>query len=245
MGGATEAVIFDGSDTAIVLDPAVVPQAAPDWFDAGHWRALGALRSGGGGRGGVLFIDTPAGECVWRHYRRGGAVARALDDRYLWRGRDRSRGFAEFRLLQRLRALQLPVPVAVAARVRRSGWYYRADLITRCIPAARTMAEQLAATGLDEGLAARIGATIAAFHRHGVYHADLNAHNVLVNAQGIHLIDFDRGALRPPQTAWQQGNLARLKRSLLKLGAARDGAEAFERGLWAALLRGYRRGPQA
>ena len=53
----------------------------------------------------------------------------------------------------------------------------------------------------------------------------------------VHVIDFDRGRLRAPG-AWARGNVARLRRSLMKLArnwpAGRCSAAA-----WASLLAGY------
>ena len=48
------------------------------------------------------------------------------------------------------------------------------------------------------------------------------AHNLMLDQHGmVWLLDFDRGALRAPARDWQQDNLARLQRSLRKLGADR------------------------
>src|SRR6185312_24099 len=66
---------------------------------------------------------------------------------------------------------------------------------------------------------------VGRFHRAGIWHADLNAHNVLVSPAGLHLIDFDRGRQRAPAAGWRLANLRRLRRSLLKLGAAAAGLE--------------------
>ncbi|MEE7561082.1 3-deoxy-D-manno-octulosonic acid kinase, partial [Xanthomonas sp. Kuri4-2] len=70
------------------------------------------------------------------------------------------------------------------------------------------------------------GRLIARFHRAGLDHADLNAHNILFdgNHQGW-LIDFDRGVLRIPATRWRERNLARLQRSLVKLRGERSREE--------------------
>ncbi|MDE1892908.1 MAG: 3-deoxy-D-manno-octulosonic acid kinase [Xanthomonadaceae bacterium] len=227
----------------ILFDAEVSPQVGHDWFVPDYWRERGALRVQAGGRGGVAVIETPAGECVLRHYRRGGLVAALLGDRYLWHGAARTRPFREFRLLAQIARLALPGPGVVAARYVRRGMFYRADLITRRIAAAQTLAECLAAGRLDAGLAAAVGELIARFHRAGVCHADLNAHNVLVTAHGLYLIDLDRGRFRTPARRWQQANLRRLRRSLLKLGAAPAGAAAFEAQVWQPLLTGYGRTP--
>lgn len=257
----TQAQVQATPDGAILFDAAAAAQAAPshagvepqnghapgpatfdaNWFEPTPSRGAAV----NGGRGGAMYIDAPFGRCVLRHYRRGGMVARMMGDRYLWTGAERTRGFAEFRLLVALRARDLPVPMPVAARYRRSGAHYRADLITRRIDGAKTLAELLAAQNANADVAARVGAAIARFHAEGAYHADLNAHNILLNDGAVWLIDFDRGELRTPERDWQLANLARLKRSLLKLGAAREGDAAFARTLWNPLMAAYARGSAA
>jgi 3-deoxy-D-manno-octulosonic acid kinase len=230
--------IEDDATGAILFDPASVPQVTGDWFDPAFWRAGERLREQGGGRGGVAIVQTPVGECVLRHYRRGGMVARLLGDRYLWTGRDRTRSFREFRLLANLSARGLPVPGPVASRYVRHGMRYRADLIMRRIADASTLAECLADGRLDSTLAARVGELVARFHREGVWHADLNAHNVLVGDDRLHLIDFDRGEFRAEARGWREANLERLRRSLLKLGAAERGGR-FQEAIWGPLIQAY------
>lgn len=225
----------------MVYDPRLPETPTGEWFERAWWEARGAARAGRGGRGGVAFLDTPVGACVLRHYHRGGLAAPALGDRYLWTGCSRSRGFAEFRLLARLHALGLPVPAPIAARCQRHGWYYRADLITRRIDGAQTLASVIEAGQLDADLAARVGALVGRFHAAGVDHADLNAHNILLAAGGLWMVDFDRGELRVTGTAWKLENLARLKRSLLKVGACGRDERVLDREVWTPLMRGYER----
>jgi 3-deoxy-D-manno-octulosonic acid kinase len=226
---------------AILFDAEVSPQVGHDWFAPDYWRGQNALHVQAGGRGGVAIIATPAGECVLRHYRRGGLVASLMGDRYLWMGADRTRPFTEFRLLGEIARLGLPGPSVVAARYCRHGVFYTADLITRRIEGAKTLAECLALGQLDDKLAEEVGALVARFHRVGIWHADLNAHNVLVTADELFLIDFDRGQQRRPADAWQQANLQRLRRSLVKLGAAVEGEAAFDQTIWQPLLYRYGR----
>ncbi|MBU6417812.1 MAG: 3-deoxy-D-manno-octulosonic acid kinase, partial [Xanthomonadaceae bacterium] len=159
----------------------------------------------------------------------------------VWSGRVRSRGFAEFGLLAELRQRGLPVPVPIAARYARRGVYYTADLITRTIENARTLAGIIAARRFDSALAAQVGALVARFHAAGVDHADLNAHNILAADERLWLIDFDRGEIRGTGTAWKLANLARLKRSLLKVGACDQDEAMLDREIWAPLMRGYER----
>ncbi|MGN6520992.1 MAG: 3-deoxy-D-manno-octulosonic acid kinase [Dokdonella sp.] len=223
------------SDGAIVYDAALGAVPTAEWFDAAHWGLLGRAA---GGRGGVVFVDTPAGACALRHYHRVGLAARVSADVYVWTGAARTRAFREFDLLARLADLHLPVSLPVAACYRRSGLGYRADLLTRRIEGAETLAARVARGELDPRLAERIVGTVARFNRAGAFHADLNAHNVLVGGDGgVSLIDFDRGRMRKPHFTWQQANLARLLRSLRKLGARH--LDGFESRFWHPLLAAY------
>jgi 3-deoxy-D-manno-octulosonic acid kinase len=226
---------------AILFDAALSPQVGRDWFSPEYWREQSALQTQAGGRGGVAIIATPVGGCVLRHYRRGGVMASLMGDRYVWSGADRTRPFVEFRLLGEIARLGLPGPAAVAAGYRRHGMLYSADLITRRIDGAQTLAMCLAARQLDEELAGEVGALVARFHRAGVWHADLNAHNVMIAPDGLYLIDFDRGELRKPAVDWQQSNLQRLRRSLIKLGAAEQGEAVFDKTVWQPLVYRYGR----
>lgn len=226
----------------MVYDANLVEAPTHDWFDPSWWQAQNRMRESDGGRGGVALLDTPAGPCVLRHYRRGGWMTPLLGDRYVWNGRSRSRGFLEFALLAELAQRGLPVPAPVAARYRRRGPYYTADLITRTIEGAQTLTDIIAAQRMDAMLAERIGALVARFHVAGVDHADLNAHNILVAGDGLWLIDFDRGEIRVTGTAWKLANLARLKRSLLKVGACDRNEAVLDREIWVPLMRGYERG---
>ena len=229
----TRAQRQDTAHGAILFDASLAAQAQDGWFDPAWWHAHGATSAATGGRGSAWLVEAPFGPCVLRHYRRGGLAARLLGDRYLWTGEARTRAFAEFRLLQALAARGLPVPAPVAARYVRHGLAYRADLLMQRIPQSETLAQWIAQDRVDEATLARVGATVAAFHAAGAYHADLNAHNVMFGDDRVYLIDFDRSELRAPSRGWQAANLARLKRSLVKLEMR--GVET----LWGALERAY------
>ena len=208
-----------------------------EWFRDRYWRERNLVVGEVPGRGAVLFVRR--GERTWalRHYRRGGAAARLTADRYLWTGLERTRPFREWRLLRRLYEERLPVPRPVAAHVRRSGLTWRGDIITERIADTHSLAAAMTAGGIDAGVWEAVGATLRRFHDRGVYHADLNAHNVLLDkGMQVFLVDFDRSAVRTG-ASWKQRNLDRLRRSLDKI--ARTGGGAFEEPDWGRLLRGY------
>ena len=112
----TDQRVEEGAVGTILFDPTRASQVDSHWFSPAHWGERGALRSQAGGRGGVAVIETPAGEAVLRHYRRGGMVARLFGDRYLFTGRSRTRSVREFLLLAELERRGLPVSPPVASR---------------------------------------------------------------------------------------------------------------------------------
>lgn len=222
----------------MLVDEAVAPDFDEPHFDPEYWRARGALSVASGGRGTVFFAHTAGGDWALRHYHRGGLVGRWLDDVYLWQGADRTRAFREWRLLAHMHEAGLPVPRPVAARYRRRGPVYTADLVTLRIPGAEPLSRRLARATAPADIWRRIGACVRRFHDAGVYHADLSAHNLLVDDAGtVHVLDFDRGRLRG-DGGWKAANLARLERSLAKI---RREDPRTPRADWSALLAAYTR----
>jgi tRNA A-37 threonylcarbamoyl transferase component Bud32 len=148
------------------------------------------------------------------------------------------RAFAEWRLLDYLAQRGLQVPKPVAAFYRRAGMTYRCDLITERVPDAQSLSATLAGSPLPQSAWRAIGAAIARLHVHGVDHADLNAHNILLDAnQNISVIDFDRGRLRAPGR-WTLRNLRRLEHSLAKISMSLP-PDRFTPAAWEQLLAGY------
>ena len=224
---------------ALVYDAALLPWPRPGLFSSAFWRGLGRAEAAGSGRGEVWFLDADGQHWVLRHYRRGGLIAKVAEDTYLRAGVRHSRPWREWHLLHDLWREGYAVPRPVAARVQLGAVTYRADIIT-CRLGGRTLAERLRTESLGASRWRSIGATVAEFHARGLWHADLNAHNILLgDDERIYLLDLDRSALRRVRPGWQRRNLGRLRRSLDKLSASRAGF-AFERANWHSLLRGYR-----
>jgi len=189
----------------------------PDLFHQAYWRERNLIVGEAPGRGSSFFLKASDSEqWVLRPYRRGGLIAKLSEKRYLWLGEERTRAFRELRLTAALYNQGLPVPRPIACCVHRYGPTYEAALITVRIPGARALADLLAAGEANDALLQRVGTMIKRFHQAGLDHVDLNARNILVDPHGEPwLIDLDRCRLRPPGT-WQEGNLARLERSINK-----------------------------
>lgn len=232
------AVIARGPGWAILHDPALVATPGPQLFDPERWHGRVVDRAERG-RGNLLFVDAGPRQWAVRHYRRGGMAASVLVDRFFWFGEALTRSFREWRMLARLHAAGMPVPRPVAAGWRRRGLLYVADLATERIPGAVPLSARLADGGAVDWDA--VGRVIRTFHDAGAWHADLNAHNLLLDpAGGIWLLDFDRGRFRAPGP-WQQESLARLARSLKKIAAEGVG-QGFDAAGWSELLAGYAAG---
>ena len=119
-----------GEYGAILFDATQLRQVDPRWFDAQAWGTR-AQAVEGSGRGNAWFIDASHGPCVLRQYLRGGMAARFSRDRYLWRGANRTRSFAEFRLLREL---------------------VRAEATDELVVDVRSLADQVISTGRQQVL---------------------------------------------------------------------------------------------
>lgn len=246
------------SDGALLVDPAGLARGAntdaetfgvapAKIFEPEFWAARAELAEVTGGRGSAWFV---AAGCGWvlRHSRRGGFIARLSQDEYFWAGESRVRSFAEFHLLAELASRGLPVPAPIAARYGRRGLLYRCDLITERIVGARPLSAVLRLGALEERDWRNVGATLGRLHGAGADHADLNAHNILLDAAGrVSVIDFDRGKLRTPSSprrpvGWAARNLSRLQRSLTKISRELP-PERCSAATWQWLLAGYAEAP--
>ncbi|WKE64736.1 3-deoxy-D-manno-octulosonic acid kinase [Gallaecimonas kandeliae] len=226
----------------LLHDKALLPQVGPDEFRPRVWRERGAVTGTSTGRGTTYFLRQGEAHWVLRHYRRGGLVGKLVKDSYLFLGINNSRPVAEYKLLARLHDLGLPVPKPVAAHVERRGLFYKGDILIERIQGARDLVAWLQKAELAEGQWQAIGALVRRFHDAGVFHADLNAHNILLGeAGGLWLIDFDRGRLRK-SGVWKEDNLARLLRSFNKEKGRLPSFHWDQERDWPALMAGYEKG---
>jgi len=190
------------------------------------------------GRGGSFFLHIDTYQLVLRRYRRGGMARNVSENKYIWQGLARTRAWQEFAVLIQLETLGLPAPKPYACQVSREGAFYTATLVTHFLPGV-TLAEKCCDVKLDEKTWRSIGHCIRQFHRAGVDHADLNAHNILIDDQwNVSLIDFDRAKITQPENnGTNTKNVKRLERSLIKISSS--GPFNFDPGCWELLLAGY------
>lgn len=238
------------SQGAIAYCLASAADITPEWFDVEHWNKLSAVTGSSEGRYTTWFVKpcldssqskaqaNKDSEWVLRHYYRGGLVEKISKDKYLYTGLHNTRAVAELALLTQLYNEGFAVPKPIAANVERSGLQYRADIIIERVEGAQDLVAKLGQESMSTAQWQQLGHCIAAFHQRGVYHADLNAKNILITEDKFHLIDFDRGDLRQPNAKWQGANLERLLRSFNK-EKAKLPSLAFSESNWQSLMKGY------
>ena len=200
----------------IRYDAKVIAQPELSLFDP----ALPALQArpvSEGGRQAAWYVHCGGHDAVLRHYRRGGWAARVSNDRYLWAGLQQVRSMNEFDVLRSLYEAGLPVPRPYAAACWKSGPTYRAALIVERLHEVTALA-----SALDVADSEQVARAIYAMHEQGVWHADLNAYNVLLDEEGrAWLIDFDKARRPVLSLERRSANLLRLRRSLAKVAGAR------------------------
>lgn len=207
-------------------------------FNPAWWQQQNAVTGSSSGRNTAWFVEHQQQQLVLRHYYRGGMVGKLIKDCFLYQAPLYSRAMQEFSLLQWMRHHGLAVPTPVAARYQRVGFGYRADLLITRISDSQDLATVLQRRPLTDEEWQSVGAEIARMHRLGVDHTDLNCRNILLDKAGkVWLIDFDKCARRTDK-GWQQKNLARLLRSLLK---EQDRLPTFhwQQAAWENVIKGY------
>jgi 3-deoxy-D-manno-octulosonic acid kinase len=219
-------------------DPERYPNFEATWFDRDWWTENGARMHSITGRAGVLMLDRGDETWVYRHYHRGGLVARLCYDEYLWTGPERSRPVREWHVLEELTQQALPAPRPVAARAVRSGPIYRADILTVLLPDTVPLSSRIEGLWQDAWLWTAIGTMVARFHAAGCDHPDLTAHNILIDSnRRPFLVDFDNARMRRPG-AWAALGIERLKRSLRKVSL--ETGTRFDEAAWQSLVLAYR-----
>jgi len=210
-----------------------------EWFEPAHWQQQQQILGQSHGRNVTWFVGEKDKPMVLRHYYRGGLIGKLITDSYLFGGLESTRAYREYALLKELERRQLPACRVVAARVIRHGLCYKADLLMAMVDGGQDLVALLVKAPLTAPQWQNIGRMIATFHDQFVFHADLNAHNILIDGNDFPcLIDFDRGEIKTQRGQWCQDNLDRLLRSFNKEKGLLDNFY-FDSTNWESLMEGY------
>ncbi|MBA7485882.1 3-deoxy-D-manno-octulosonic acid kinase [subsurface metagenome] len=162
-----------------------------------------------------------------KHYEHGGLFRKITRDIFL----GNSRPFRELDILEAASQKGIPVPEVLAARVDRIfGPFYKGEIVYKEIPDSANLLEYL--KGLNERpmgekislkreIINSLAQAIKKMHASGIYHADLNVKNVLIQNRGeaplIYLVDFDCSKIKKNLSLRVRiKNLARFNRSCEK-----------------------------
>lgn len=192
------------------------------------------------GRTTAITFSLEGIEVVLKRYRRGGFIGQYIKQSYVFLGTKKTRMYQELHLLAEMKKCFLPVPKPIAIHIERKGLLYQGDLITEKIPQAKTLAEHLFQAPISQSQWKQLGIIIQRFHKAKVFHADLNANNIMFDAmENFHLIDFDKSYIKLTESAsWKEKNLERLLRSLSKYSSSNTTFH-FHPSNWKTFLSGY------
>lgn len=210
-----------------------------EFFNSHYWQKKQAIVGTAQGRGTTYFIKHEMHQWVLKHYFRGGLIGKLINDHYVFVDMNKTRAIKEYKLLKEMQSLGLPVPTPVAVRIIKHLITYQADILTSRITDAKDVVGILTESSIKEELWQEIGKTIKQFHQQGIYHDDLNCHNILIDKnKKIWLIDFDRGEQKVIDKNWQEKNLERLLRSFKKEKGRLDNLH-WHTNDWQHLINGY------
>jgi len=171
------------------------------------------------------------GAVVVKHYTRGGLLRYFVKRRHLKSGK--TRGQAEYEVLQRVRNLGINAPEPVAFAYR-GGLVYLAWLVTLEIKRAQSLA-RLSLEDLRQAREAMESALeqICLLIDSRIWHVDLHPGNVLVDQQKtVYLVDFDKGRhFRGNRRKLKARYLSRWQRAVRKHRLPEMLTEMLQKGL--------------
>jgi 3-deoxy-D-manno-octulosonic-acid transferase len=227
---------LDGGDRSIWWDAAHFDSLSPEHFTAARWNSEAIVNDSG--RGKVHRFAHQGRQYLLRHYRRGGLAAKLAQDSFWRQPTQQSRAMKELIMLRVLRGWNLPVPLAVAVQQARGPLRYRADIVLAWIEGSRNLVQLLRERALSPSEWSTVGQAVGLIHQHQAFHADLNAHNLLLDDKGLAwVVDFDKCYFRGGEE-WKARNLARLLRSLRKESSKFAGFQ-WQESDWQLFLNGY------
>ena len=146
-----------------------------------------------GGRGKTILFKKDGFDLILRHYKRGGLFGKLVKDSFFTFESYCNRSFDEFKLLNYMLSVNLPVPKPVIAREIKEGIKLKQDIVVERLKGFVDLSEVISKRELTETELANIGKTIKQFFDKDILHTDLNIRNILINDNAeVYIIDFDK-----------------------------------------------------
>tara|TARA_B110000014_G_C20110736_1_gene585067 strand:- start:1646 stop:2335 length:690 start_codon:yes stop_codon:yes gene_type:complete len=186
-------------------------------FNIDYISKEGLIKSVMGGRGKALELQYEGKNYFWKHYIRGGLVAKISYDRYMFNSLASTRAVKEYNFLNTMNDKGLPVPKAAALQVITNRFTYKADLITCKIENKGTLFDFVKNNKMNNDLWNKLSITLEKFYNENVYHSDLNSKNIIIDKDNnIFLLDFDNSYFFYNKKLFNK-SISRLERSLNKI----------------------------
>ena len=182
--------------------------------------------AGGGGRGGLGYLELAGAAAVGKRALHGGVFGRVLGGLFLGKGRMTG----QIEAAERLDRAGVPTPEVLAVGWRRALGVFRAlAIVTRAIPRAQNLyeaAREDAPWRRRRVILEKSARLVRAMHDAGFLHADLNVTNLVLGegpgGDRVYVVDLDGGRFEDmPGPAVRFRSLARLLRSYEKWIAGR------------------------
>ena len=225
--------------------------ALPEYLAALAECEPASLPEAGRGRAAIRRLELPSGrKLLVRQYHRGGLLRAINNSRYF----SPRRAIDEIRVCREAAARGVPVAVPAGAIIERQPPFWLCWLVTEEIEEAVDLGEYLRwlpPAPTREILAEKrdiidtLGSAVRAMHDAGLYHADLQARNVLIRRSPagveVFFVDLDKSTIAAPLTDSQRAdNLRRLNRSILKMRLTPQAVDDDDRRRFLAAYRAGR-----
>lgn len=229
----------DARDTQgeVAYVPALAGAFTSQWLDPRYWARNGALLGGLDSGAGVWLLRDGKRCLRLRHLLQPRLPAALRVDRFLWRGEARCGPLQQLSASQAARAAGLSAAPVIAVGWRRTGPFYRADVLSVSPEALPTLAQQLGSGRVSLEVWAAAGRCLRRHHDLGIHLPGLSLLQLQVGgSEGVVLGDYHRARLRSAGL-WQAANLASLRRSM---EAQADAAgQPVDEVAWNCLLAAY------
>ncbi len=202
------------SKQRFLVNSDLCPDFVPEMFDPYYWTNKKQIFGTSKGRGTTYFVGDQ-NRFVLRHYLRGGLISKLIHDGFIYPGRENSRSYREFRLLDKLVDMGINVPNPIAAHISLNHYpIARYDILISYIENSHDLVSILKNRELTDEELYKIGSELLLLKNNNVYHPDLNIHNILIdNNKNVWIIDFDKGTIEDGHFTEM---IERLKRSFNK-----------------------------
>lgn len=184
-------------------------------------------------RGAILEINSGGIDLIIRKYHRGGLISKFNSNLHFLKSYYYVRPVLEFKALNKMLSAGLKVPRPRGFIFRDHMFFYESAIILDKIDNTIPLQNLSADVGFNLFKCAEQAGHVAKLAlKQGICHTDLHPANVLINKDGVYLIDFDKPIFFKSGIEFHQNNMiSRWRRFVDKYGLGDDLLFGFEKGI--------------